>query len=184
MWPAVLLAIAIAGLVWWILSRAFQYHRLFADRHFMQVAQAIAALKQAALRDIVGTAGGDIRSPDDPRTLRTSAGLALVYTVSIRTPGAYVHHASVSLPGGVTAHAVGETFILLWARMLGVAHERLALGVSSATVHHAEFVLDEQEQADFVQRPVEAPTAESLQAFRAESLRARRNSSRNRMDVG
>jgi hypothetical protein len=73
----------------------------------------------------------------------------------------------------VTAGAVGETFILLWARLLGVAYERLALQVSPTTVHHAEFVLDENEQADFAQRPVQAPTVELLQTFQSECAAAR-----------
>jgi hypothetical protein len=173
MWLFVCSAIAIVGLVWWIVSRLSSYRRLFADRHLVEFSQRLAAVKQAALRDMVPTDGGGIQSADDARLLRTSADLALLYTVTIRAPGTYVHHASVSIPGRATAHAVGATFILLWARLLGVGYERLALGVSPATVHHAEFELNEGEQADFAQRAVEVPTAEWLQAFRAECLTAR-----------
>jgi hypothetical protein len=133
----------------------------------------LAALKKAAMR-AVGD-GGDAPSPDDARILRTAAGLALLYTISMKAPGTYVHHASVSIPGRVTARAVGETFILLWAKLLGVAYQRLALEVSPTTVHHAEFVLDENEQASFAQRPVQTPTVELLQAFQSECAAARPN---------
>jgi hypothetical protein len=173
MWPLLCLAIAVAGLAWWIMSRRSLYRTLFSDPHLMEFGQGLAARKAAALRDVIGMSGGEIQSPDDPRILRTSAGLALVYTVSIREPATYVHHASISMPGRVTAHAVGETFILLWARLLGIEYERLALQVSPTSVHHAEFVLDENEQSSFAQRPVEAPTVALLQAFHAESARAR-----------
>jgi hypothetical protein len=174
------LGFAITGLVWWIGSRLSAYRRLFADRHLMEVAQRLAALKQAALRDIIAADGRDIRAPDHPSILHTSAGLVLLYTVSCRPPGIFVHHASVSIPGRVTAHAVGETFILLWARMLGIGYERLTLSVSPTTVHHAEFVLDEREQADFVSRPVETPTIELLQTFQAECLSIRPGLNRSR----
>jgi hypothetical protein len=173
MWLVVCSTIAIAGFVWWIVSALSSYRRLFADRHLVEFSQGLAAVKQAALRNIAPADGGDIQSADDARILRTSADLALLYTATIRSPGRYVHHASVSIPGRVTAHAVGATYILLWARLLGVGYERLSLGVSPATVHHAEFELNEEEQADFVQRTVDVPTAEWLQAFRAECLAAR-----------
>ena len=173
MWLVVCSTIAIAGFVWWIVSRLSSYRRLFADRHLVEFSQGLAAVKQAALQDIAPANGGDIQSADDSRILRTSVDLALLYTVTIRSPGRYVHHASVSIPGGVTAHAVGATFTLLWARLLGVGYERLSLGVSPATVHHAEFELNEAEQADCVQRAVDVPTAEWIQAFRAECLMAK-----------
>jgi hypothetical protein len=141
----------------------------------MEFGQRLAALKQAAIRDVIPSDGEGVPPPDDPRILRTSAGLALIYTVSVGTPGTYVHHASVSIPGRVTAHAVGETFTLLWARLLGVGYERLSLQVSPTTVHHAEFVLDENEQSNFAQRPMAAPTVELLQAFQAECRGARQS---------
>jgi hypothetical protein len=82
---------------------------------------------------------------------------------------------SVSLPGQAAAHAVGATFILLWARRLGFDYGRLALRVSPSTVHHAEIVLDEDEHSRFAAQPVDAPTAEWLQAFQAECAVARQS---------
>jgi hypothetical protein len=184
MWLLLCLAVVVAGLAWWTVSRLSLYRRLFAVPHMTEFGQGLAALKQAAMR-AVGD-GGDAPSPNDARILRTSAGLALLYTISIKAPGTYVHHASVSIPDRVTARAVGETFILLWARLLGVEYQRLALEVSPTTVHHAEFVLDENEQANFAQRPVQAPTVELLQAFQSECAAARSSLrwERSRVDVG
>jgi hypothetical protein len=173
MWLVTCLAIAAAGLVWWIMSRVSSYRTLFGIPHLMEVGQGIAALKQAAIQDLIPSDGGGIRPPDDARILRTSAGLLLVYTVNVGTAGMYVHHASVSIPGQVTTHAVGETFLLLWAKLLGVEYERLALQASAATVYHAEFALDENEQSNFARQPVVAPTVEWLQAFQAECTNAR-----------
>jgi hypothetical protein len=118
-------------------------------------------------------------SPDDARVLQTSEGLVFVYTISLDPDGRYIHHASVSIPGQVTVHAVGEIFVLLWARQLGVGYERLVLKASPATVHHAEFGLNESEQADFAQRTVEALTVDMLKAFQVECLRVRQNMRRD-----
>jgi len=179
-WLLALLAIAAASLVWWILRRLFWYRRLFAVPHLMEFGQGLAAVKRAAMREVIAGDAEGGPSPDDARILQTSAGLALLYTVSLGAAGTYVHHASVSIPGRPTAHAVGETFILLWAKLLGIEYARLALDVSPMTVHHAEFVLNEQEQSDFAQRLVAAPTAEWMQAFLAECATARQNLRRDR----
>ena len=179
-WLLTLLAIAAASLVWWIVRRLFWYRRLFAVPHLMEVGQGLAGVKQTAMRDMIASEAKGVESPDDARILRTSAGLVLLYTIGQGAPGTYVHHASISIPGRPTAHAVGETFILLWAKLLGIEYGRLALDVSPMTVHHAEFVFNEQEQSEFAQRPIEAPTAEWLQAFLAECTTARQNLRRDR----
>jgi hypothetical protein len=161
-------------LAWLILSRLRSYEKLFATSHLMEFGQALAALKRAAMQNMM-----TVLSPDDARVLQTSAGLALIYTINLDPDGRYIHHASVSIPGQVTTAAVGEMFILLWARLLGFGYERLVLDMSPATVHHAEFVLNESEQADFARRPVEAPTVDMLEAFQVECLRVRQNMRRD-----
>ena len=107
-WLLTLLAIAAASLVWWIVRRLFWYRRLFAVPHLMEVGQGLAAVKRAATRDMIASEANGVDSPDDTRILRTSAGFVLLYTISKGAPGTYVHHASVSIPGHPTAHAVGE----------------------------------------------------------------------------
>jgi hypothetical protein len=131
-WFLACLAIAVVA---WILSRVFMYNRLLAAPHLMQFGQALPALKQAAMREVIGRDGWADPSPNDGRLLRTSAGLVFVYTVSVEPAGKYVHHASVSIPGRVTVRVVGDTFILLWAKLLGVGYERLTLQISHTTIH-------------------------------------------------
>src|SRR5687768_8172562 len=114
-----LLILAVAGCASaWFWSRGSLYRKLFAEAHLFQVGKGIGALKHAALSNIgVEDPQASRSTADDPRWLRTDAGLVLAYTISNDGPGEYVHYASVSVSGTYTAHAVGETFILLWAKL-------------------------------------------------------------------
>jgi hypothetical protein len=73
---------------------------------------------------------------DDKRAMLTSAGLLFYHMIGVRRAGKHVHHASVSIPGQITTHAVGERLILLWAKLLGVGYERLVLEASKTTTVH------------------------------------------------
>src|SRR5262245_26350559 len=99
LWLLAFLAIAAAALAWWIVLRLSWYRRLFAFPHLLEFGQGLAAVKQAAIRDVIASDANGVQSPDDARILRTSAGLVLLYTVSPGATGTYVHHASVSTPG-------------------------------------------------------------------------------------
>jgi len=104
MWVWICVALAIAALVGRIVFRGATYRRIFADGHFTDAAQGVARLKAAALERVIASDEDEVRSPADPRALVTSAGLALVYTVR-RMEDRFVHHYSVSVAGGYTAHA-------------------------------------------------------------------------------
>jgi hypothetical protein len=184
MWGWICAGLAVAMLVGWGLARWRLYSRLFADEHLLEVARGVVQLKEAALAKVIEAPEQELRSPEDPRVLRSRLGLALLYTVSHREPGRYVHHASVSLVGGPTAHAVGELFILLWAKVLGVPHEGLTLGVSQATVHHAEFVLDEPGEAEFARRPTHELAPDQVAEFRGETARVRAGLQWGRLRIG
>src|SRR5262245_32680910 len=125
-WLLTLLAIAAASLVWWIVRGLFWYRRLFSVPDLMEVGQVLAGGTQSANRDMIASEAKGVESPDDARILRTSAGLVLLYTIGQGAPATYSHHASISIPGRPTAHAVGETFILLWATLLRIEYGRLA----------------------------------------------------------
>ena len=129
----------------------------------MEFSQGLAAVKQTALRNIAPADAGDISRPiiahpadvGGPRTpLHRDHQIA----------GQIVDDASVSIPGRVTAHAIGGTSTLLWARLLGVEYERLFDGSVRGHRSSRRFQLNEAEQADFAQRAVEVPTTEWLQA--------------------
>jgi len=167
-------AVAIVFFVAWIASRSSVYTRLFADEHFLEVSRGVRQIKGAALDNLIASDRTEPNSPDDPRAVVTTAGLALLYTVR-RVEGCFVHHYSVSVAEGYTAHAVGEMFVLFVAKLMGVPFASLALGVGRSTVHHAEFVLSSDEQIQLEQRPVLQVSLAEITAFRAEWLEARKH---------
>lgn len=169
MWGWVFAGVVIVALVGWFVIRGATYRRIFADGHFAEVARGVARIKAAALERVIASDEDEMGSPADPRTLVTSGGLALVYTVT-RMKDRFVHHYSVSVAGTYTAHAVGETFVLFVAKILGVPFELLALSVSRSTVHHAEFRLSSPEQAAFAERPVPEISLAEITAFRRERI--------------
>lgn len=153
----------------WLAFRNNVYRRVFSDEHFVEVANRIVRVAAAAFANPLSADGGTPASPDDPRVLVSSAGLMLAYTVHPRE-GRIVHHWSVSLSGGYTAHAVGRTFVLLTARLIGVPYERLALGIGRSTVHHAEVDLSEAEHAALRERSVPEVSAADVDALRKELI--------------
>jgi hypothetical protein len=114
-----------------------------------------------------------IRSPhQDPRVLISSAGLILAYTVR-QVGQRFVHHYSVSVSGGYTARAAGETFVLLTAWLIGVPYERLSLSVGRSTVHHAAFELSHTENEALRAREVPPLSPADIAAFRKEWMSVR-----------
>src|SRR5262249_54228871 len=137
-WIIVPVGVVLALVAVWFFYSGRLSRRVFADEHFQEVAAKLPALKRAALEQPVLTEADLPRPPNDPRALLTDVGLAVVYTISPEGD-AYSHHLSVSLPArGYTAHAVGDMFMWFLARLLGIEMNRLRLGISPTTVHHAE----------------------------------------------
>lgn len=148
------------------------HKKVFSDAHFQEVAESLPALKQAAM-DLPMQGQENPFQPTDPRSLLTSVGLAIVYTVSLHD-GVFHHHISISLAArGYTAHAVGDMFMQFVARLLGVGIDRFRLGVSRATVHHGIFELSLAEHAAYSNRPVTVLTADELKAIREEWIKSR-----------
>ncbi|SRR6266404_5986332 len=83
---------------------------------------------------------------------------------------------SVGVAGGYTAGAVGESFVLFIATLLGIPFEQLALSVVvKSTVHHAEFNLSEEEQAQFVGKAVQESGVADVTNFLRNVLEARKH---------
>jgi hypothetical protein len=101
-----------------VVSRARKYGRIFADAHLIEIGRAAATLKAAAL----ASCDTEPSSAADPRILQTSANLAIVYTVR-KDDTRYVHHCSVSVRDGYTAHSVGRTFVVFAAKLKREAME-------------------------------------------------------------
>jgi hypothetical protein len=183
LWAGVLVALILVSIAIWIYFRGQTYRRIFADSHFAEVARGVARVKSAAVERIILCEKDEMQSPSDPRILVTAAGLALVYSVR-RVDDNYVHHYSVSVSGGYTAHAVGETFVLFIAKLLSVPSERLALGIGRSTIHHAEFQFSQTEQFAFAALPIPDVSIEEIAAFREEWLEIRKELKWQRLEAG
>lgn len=177
-----LLGLAALVVALWLAARARRYGRVFAAEHWRQVAESMVRVKAAALAKVIRADGDEPSTPDDHRILATSAGLAIVYTVS-ESAGRFVHHCSVSLVGGPTTHAVGGSFTLYLAKLLGLPLARLRCSVADTTVHHAELSLDADEHAALATAPVLDVSSDDIAALRREALDARARVEWQRMAV-
>lgn len=162
--------LVVFGLV--VVSRARMYGRLFGDEHWIEIGRGIPAVKTAAFARVIETDADAPKPPDDPRILATSCGLVVIYTV-LKRDADFVHHCSVGMRGGVTAHAVGETFLLLVVKTLGLPAKRMAFHFGESTVHHGEVVVDEAEHQALAVAPVLEISATNVAEFRREVMEAR-----------
>ena len=159
-------------LLWLVVSRIRTYGRLLSDTHFRSIADRVPDLRRGALAQMIGESDA-IREPNDPRVLRTEAGLAVVYTVRPQE-AEFIHHCSVSFPGQQVAQGSLELFLLFVVRLLGLPLQGLRLERGQLGVQHAECVLGAEAHAAFAARtPGEWSEAELL-ALRSEAMAARR----------
>jgi len=161
-------------LLWALVSRARSYRRLLSDAHFLAIASGAADLKRAARERVIRVESDAIADARDARVLRTGAGLALVYTVTLRG-GDFVHHCSVSFPGQHVAQGSTELFLQFAVRVLGfpVAQTRCEQG--SGAVKHAECALSATQHAALGEQPALDLSIEHLRALRLEAMNARRS---------
>ncbi len=169
---ALVVAVLLAGLTGWLFLRGpaaewWLSGRLLAEGHLLEVARQLDAVKRAACRLPLSSPAAFAPIPQDPRLLATSAGLLVFYTIS-RDGSSSSHQLSLSVVGGYTPHRAGETLLFFLTRLLGVAYDRLELTVSASTVHHAQFVLNEKEQAELLRRPIKPPQRDRLVELRRE----------------
>ena len=150
----------------WLLESHRVYTKVFSDDHFHEMAARLPALKRAALARLVFSESDAVCTPEDPRGMLTSAGLAVLYLIG--REGRWFHHdLSVSLPiRAYTIHAVGYVFSCFLTRLLGIGMKRLHLHISVRRIHHAEFTLSADEHEQFAERPVTPLSSEELAAFR------------------
>ena len=172
MWVWFIPGFAIAVIFLWIVSRIRAYRRFFADTHFLEVSQGVPRLKAAALDRIIAPNEDQAPSPSDPRALVTSAGLAFFYTIH-RVENRFVHHYSVSEAGRITAAALGETYTLFVAKLLGVPFGTLKLEMGQSAIRHAEFILSDAEQSEFAARATLEISAAEVKAFSRECMEVR-----------
>jgi hypothetical protein len=169
-WLVVGLAAGVVLLV--LVTRARRYSRLFSDEHWRELGRGMVGVKAAALARLVRAQGDEPAAPDDPRILTTSAGLAVVYTVS-DLGESFVHHCSVSVVGGPTAHAVGSSFALFVAKLLGLPLAELRCEVAASRVHHIELSVDAGRHAALAAAALLDMSGIDLPALRREVLESR-----------
>jgi hypothetical protein len=172
MWVWVFPGFVIAVIFLWVVSRIRAYRRFFADAHFLEVSQVVRRLKAAALDRIIAPNEDQALSPSDPRALVTSAGLAFFYTIH-HVENRFVHHYSVSEVGRITAAALGETYALFVAKLLGVPFEALKLEMGQSAIRHVEFILSDAEQSEFAARETLEISAAEVKAFSRECMDVR-----------
>lgn len=156
----------------WLAARARRFAALFGAPHLLEIGRGLARVKAAALAHVMRDERDGPTAGDDPRVLSTSAGLAIVYTVSEREQR-FVHHCSISVIGGPTAHAVGGAFVMFVAKLLGLAQSGLQCHVAPSTVHHVQLELDPAAHAALAALPIPELSPAALDALRREALEAR-----------
>jgi hypothetical protein len=166
------LVVGVALVVLWFVSRARRYAALFGAPHLLEVGRGLVRAKAAALAHVIRDDSDAPAAADDARILTTSAGLAIVYTVSERPPG-FVHHCSVSVIGGPTPHAVGGLFLMFVTKRLGLQQAGLQCCVEASTVHHAELSVDAARHAQLAAEPIPELTPAALPDLHREALEAR-----------
>src|SRR5690242_1678460 len=149
-----ILALLLVLVSLWLLRARGEYAKLFSSEHFQEVASRLPALKRAGLERIIDSAAEAACTPDDPRGMHTTAGLAVLYLIG-REENWFHHFLSVSMSTRAhTAHVVCDVFICFIARLLGLGMDRLHLQIWRKSVYHAEFMLRVDEHEQFVARPV------------------------------
>lgn len=155
-----------------VVARVRLYRRLLSDDHFLEIARAAPALKEAALQHADDTDDEKPFSPPDPRVLVTSARLLVFYSIRKRH-GEVVHHVSVSILGGVTTGAVGMTFVVWLAMLVGLPLDRVRLEIARSTVHHGEATLTPSEQEAAAEARAPDVTEANVAGFRKSCLEMR-----------
>ncbi|HUQ06648.1 MAG TPA: hypothetical protein VM261_29295 [Kofleriaceae bacterium] len=163
-----------AGLGAAFLARAFVrrtriYKALFGAAHVVEVADALARMKRAAL---VQVDGEPPTSLDDGRLFVSSAGLAVAYTVR-KHDGHFIHHVSVALAGTFTGFAVGGAYVLLAVDLFAWPLDAAVFEIPSSSVHHAEVVLDPAAHHAVADAPVARIGAGNAEARIEAALEAR-----------
>ena len=166
----VLALIVLAALV--IVPRMRMYGRLFGDEHFVEIARGLGRIKTAALAHVASADEAPSSPAEDPRILVTTERLVVVYTVKQRDAD-FVHHCSVSVAGGVTAHAVGSTFLVFVVKVLRLPIAKMIFAFADTTVHHGEAVVDAAAHAALAAAPVVGVTASNVGEIRREAMEAR-----------
>jgi hypothetical protein len=115
---------------------------------------------------------GRTLAPSNPRAFQSTAGLLIVYSISTHET-AVVHHVSVGVAGDVTAGAVGLTFVVWLAMLVGLPVDRVVVQVGKSTVYHGEVRFTPEEHDRLANASVLVVAPAGLMALRRACLAAR-----------
>ncbi len=155
-----------------------KYIPLLTDEHFLEVAGAIPELKRAAFEEI----GKPIESHDDPHATLTSAGLVLLYTVSlIPDRNQLLNQISMSFRGAQLAWSFAGRITYMICYLLGIETKEIVIAHSRNGVAHFAFLVPDQKRTEFEQRDIVKLSADEMGAtktdggeFMSQALRDKR----------
>ena len=130
MWEAVVVAMAVALLAVFGLSKARYYRRMFSEDHFREFHGALAV----AIRTATQEPGADERT-----RFVTQAGLGAAVTFSSPREGRYTLHISLSQSGRMTTQAVSNHFEAFIVAMLQGNNAELTPYFTNTGVRHFPF---------------------------------------------
>lgn len=155
---AVVIIVFIVAKTAWSMGR--KYKRLFADEHMVELLGLVPALKAAAIE----LAGEPLSPEKDPRTVTTTAGLVVYYSVQATSAG-YLHHLSFSYAGAPMAFAAGGRFLHVALNALGTNGDLTAVAHTPAGVTHGVCLLSEAREEDYVGLSLPAPKADDIRTL-------------------
>jgi hypothetical protein len=151
----------VALLMLFVRNRVRTYSYLFGEDHYMEFAQEVDRIKQAALGQVETHLPSAPYGPDDPRVMHTSADMVVFYVIA-RDKNLFRHRFTVHLAGRFTPSFIGEMFSLYIITLLGEERERFRLSITLRSVFVGEIMLTSREQEMFAFREIAAPTRDSV----------------------
>jgi hypothetical protein len=142
-----------------------KYSRIFSLNHYREICVKMSNIKEAAIKAIPTDTDDSPIKRDDPRTLITSAGLAIFYTIS-KTETTYEHHFSISMPGQDIPHAIGEHFSIYVADLMAWEIHDAVFFFSDTPVFHARLELPSDKQLAWEKTLITLPRVASKDDIR------------------
>jgi hypothetical protein len=148
--PVILAITIIPIIIYFLYSNSVYYGKIYADKHYEEIADWVAFILQKGMVDA--------DSQEDGTTTVTSAGIGLVYTREQNEKGDTLHF-SVSQVGRVTTHAVGRRLITFILILLNNNECRANPFYTSSNIHH--LVLNRESISEWIINPTDESITKS-----------------------
>lgn len=166
-----LVGLLFLGFIVLVLLSGRKFKRVFSEGSFLEVADALPAMRSAAAELAINVADTESVALEElePLCTLTSAGTRAMYTIYEVEDG-FEHRISVSHSGGHTTFAEGEMYIQWILRVLAVPEDQVEFCRSSSPVFYAMWTMSTEAHEAFMREPVKHV---DFEAFR-ESFRGRK----------